>query len=174
MATYEPIWIKPLFQRTYGVAHQVSGTTCVQLHVIPLRQDMINVFQWLPVKPIRASYPDVSLVQRWFDPLLKGGHQGLQLGEALVRIACVQSRLRSTDGVAQTFEFKRLGEIVGGVQFKCLNGVLSEGGDEDHFRDGVGRAQAHRHFETVKARHLDVQDDDLGSERSNKLEGFFS
>ncbi len=79
------------------------------------------------------------------------------------------------DGLRDTLAIERLQQIVDGIHFERLDGVLIVGGSEDDLRQRhLAVQQLLDDAEAVETRHLHVKEDEIGRELLDQVDGLDS
>ncbi len=140
----------------------------MEAEVVPVRLDPIDL------RHLEERHPPTGANQDAFQSTAFRAQVG-QRGEDLLTEACVgaaapQRRLGARQAVAEALRVERLEKVVEGVHGERLEGVLLVGSDEDDRRQVVG-AKRFEHAEAVELGDLDVEEDEVGTERGDPLHG---
>ena len=158
MDAHETVRVEPRFQVLEGIADHVGGAGGTYFHVVSGRLQ--------PKNPVGL---EEERAPRGLERQASGGGQRT---EVLAR-ARPQLPFNARKHGAETILVHRFQNVVEGLGFESLQCVLIVSGDEDGQRHVLDAHLAH-HGEPIEARHLHIEEHDLGAQARDGAAGFRS
>ncbi len=166
----ELLRIKLGFEGAEGFAHEMGGVVSVDLDVVVSGRDVADRVDGKE-QDLAFGLDGESIDgngRRW----IVGGNEGCELFLQVCGIAGLVGADRFFQSHDEAGPVEGFEEVVYGVQVESLERELVVGGDENDNGQGEVRVlQVGRDFDPRELRHLDVEENEVGLERGDFLQG---